>query len=247
MNGQTILAKVIETYSSFETYSDIGTVESPDSSGISLEFQSDFRRPFCFRFHWLSLPSQLGKKMTAQETTIWSDGEHFTSRFQGELAETESFSLLVAGATGISKGSVHVILNLLIPNAIGLYHPWPEMTDVKRLDDQDNCYQIIGTSRGVDDTRVWIEKETYVVRRLKESNVVTEQKCEEMRAYSQQPEQVEMMVNALKKQGISEDMIAATINGLDTMFKPTTYVSDYRYNSVTVNHSLAKSVFVPSA
>lgn len=171
----------------------------------------------------------------------------------------ERFSLLVAGATGISKGAVHIILNVLSPESLGLYSPWPEMSDVMRLDDQvldfpdgssngsvRDCYHIRGTSRAVDDTDVWVEKDTFIVRRIKEKSVITEQQCEEMRAFAQRPDQVEMMVRALKKEGVAEEVIAETIAGLATIFKPRTHFSDYTYKSVRVNQVLEDSVFIPS-
>ena len=148
---------------------------------------------------------------------------------------------MVAGATGLSKGAVHIILNILSPESLGLDSPWHEMIDVRRLDDQAldlpagsssngsvrDCYCIRGTSRAADDTDVWVEKDTLIVRRIRETSVITEQQCEEMRAFAQRPDQVEMMVRALKKEGIAEEVIAETIAGLATIFQSRTHFSEY--------------------
>ncbi len=258
MKGPNILERVAETYASFHSYSDTGTVDSVDSPGVPIEFQTDFKRPLYFRFNWLSWHPKFGKTRPAKETTIWSDGKQFITSFHGEFEAAERFSLLVAGATGISKGAVHIILNVLSPESLGLYSPWHEMSDVVRLDDQTldfpeqsgsvrDCYHIRGTSRAVDDTDVWVEKDTFIVRRVKETSVITEQQCEEMRAFAQRQDQVEMMVRALKKEGIAEEVIAETIAGLATVFKPRTHFTEYNYKSVRVNQALEDIVFTPSS
>ncbi len=258
VKGPNILERVVETYGSFHSYSDTGTVDSADSPGVPIEFQTDFKRPLFFRFNWLSWHPKFGKTRPAKETTIWSDGKQFITSFHGEFEAAERFSLLVAGATGISKGAVHIILNVLSPESLGLYSPWHEMSDVRRLDDQafdlpeessrvGDCYHIRGTSRTVDDTDAWVEKDTFIVRRVRETSVITEQQCEEMRAFAQRSDQVEMMVRALKKEGIAEEVIAETIAGLATIFEPRTHFSEYNYNSVRVNQVLEDSVFIPAS
>jgi hypothetical protein len=243
VKGQNILERVVETYASFHSYSDTGTVDSVDSPGVPIEFQTDFKRPLYFRFNWLSWHPKFGKTRPAKETTIWSDGKQFITSFHGEFEAAERFSLLVAGATGISKGAVHIILNILSPESLGLDSPWHEMIDVRRLDDQAldlpagsssngsvrDCYCIRGTSRAADDTDVWVEKDTFIVRRIKETSVITEQQCEEMRAFAQRPDQAE------------------TIAGLATIFQPRTHFSEYNYKSVRVNQVLEDSVFIPSS
>lgn len=254
VKGPNILARVVETYATFHSYSDSGTVDSADSPGLPIEFQTDFKRPLYFRFSWLSWHPKFGKTRPAKETRILSDGTKFITSFHGELEAAERFSLLVAGATGISKGAVHIILSVLCPQSLGLHSPWHEMCDVRRLDDQAidlpeesgsfrNCYHIRGTSRAVDDTDVWVEKDTFIVRRIKETSVITEQQCEEMRDFAQRPDQVEMMVRALKKEGIADEVIAETIAGLATIFKPRTHFSEYTYKSVRVNHVLEERLF----
>lgn len=246
MNGPSILAKIIETYANLTSYSDIGSAETSSSPGLPLEFQTDFKRPLFFRFHWLSWHPYHGKCKPASETTIWSDGEKFISKFQGQLDNAERFSGLVAEATGVSQGAVHIILSVLAPDSLGLRHPWHEMTGARVLDDDADSYHLIGSSRAVDDTELWVAKDSFLLYRLKETNVVTEEQCEEMRAYAQSEEQVEIMVAALKKQGISDEMIAETISGLSESFEPTTYVLDYKFNSIKVNQTLDDSLFRPS-
>lgn len=66
------------------------------------------------------------------------------------------------------------------------------------------------------------------------------------RAFAQRPDQVEMMVRALKKEGIAEEVIAETIAGLATIFKPRTHFSEYNYKSVLVNQVIEDSIFIPS-
>ena len=42
VKGQNILERVVETYASFHSYSDTGTVDSVDSPGVPIEFQLVF-------------------------------------------------------------------------------------------------------------------------------------------------------------------------------------------------------------
>lgn len=248
MNGQDLLKKVRDVYANFDSYTDVGTVESPDLPGPGLEFQTYFKRPLKFRFHWLSWHPYFGKTKPANENTVWSNGQTFTSSYHGQIKHPKSLAMLVAGATGISQSSVNHILNILVPDALKLSHNWHEMTEVKSLSKETvhdaECFHIIGTIKNSEDCELWLEKETYIVRRLKETIVITEEMSAKMRAEQQSKGRIEMMTKALTKAGLSDENIAETIAHLKTdAFKPTTYRHIYDYPKVTVNEPIDDALF----
>ena len=183
MNGQDILEKMRDVYANFDSYTDVGTVESPGLPRPGLEFQSYFKRPSNFRFHWLSWHPYFGKNQPAFDNTVWTDGSNFKSLFLGGTKNCVSFAMMVAGATGVSRGSVHRVLNLLVPGALELSHLWQEMTEVRvlanELVDGVECFHIIGTIESSEDCEVWLETRSYLVRRLKETTVMTEEGAQE--------------------------------------------------------------------
>jgi hypothetical protein len=65
VKGQNILERVVETYASFHSYSDTGTVDSADRVPIEFPFQT------AVLFNWLSIPNSA--RPGQQKTTIWSD------------------------------------------------------------------------------------------------------------------------------------------------------------------------------
>lgn len=248
MDGKDILEKVCNAYANFDTYADVGTVESPGLPGPGIEFQTYFRRPLNFRFQWLSWHPYFGKTKPADEHAVWTDGSTFRSHYHGEIQERQSFSMMIAGATGISSGAVHNILNILVSGAVELSHNWHEMTDVRLLDekivDDVPCLHIIGTINNSDDCELWLEKDKYLVRRLKETIVITESMSAAMREEQQRPDRLEMMRTMAKKAGLSDKQIAETIAHLVTAgFQPMTYSHIYNYTTVTVNETIEHGLF----
>lgn len=248
MNGQVLLEKVRDVYANFDSYTDVGTVESPDLPGPGLEFQTHFKRPLNFRFHWLSWHPYFGKAKPADENTVWSNGQTFTSSYHGQIKHPKSLGMLVAGATGISQNSVNHILNVLVPDALKLSHNWHEMTEVKCLPEEmvhdAECFHIIGTIKNSEDCEVWLEKETCIVRRLKETIVITEDMSAKMREDQRSEKRLQMLRTIAKKGGLSDERIEETIAHLKTdAFKPMTYRHIYDYKKVIVNEPIDDALF----
>src|SRR5664279_5661445 len=128
MDGAELLQRVRETYAGFETYSDVGTVESPGLPGPGMEFQTQFKRPLNFRFHWLSWHPKFGKDRPAKKSTVCSNGKIFRGDYSSEISSCDSFSMMIASATGVSRGSVHTIMSLLMPGELELSHSWHDMS-----------------------------------------------------------------------------------------------------------------------
>jgi hypothetical protein len=155
--------------------------------------------------------------------------------------------MMIGGATGISSGSVHAILNMLLPGVIELTHSLHGMTGVKYLDDgkigENNCLHIIGTNENSDDTEAWIEKDNFLVRRIKQTIVITEAKCAEIRAEMLTDENIAALRDALTKAGLSADMIEQAVASQSSAFEPRTYQHIYDYTSVSVNQPIGDSAF----
>lgn len=248
MNGRDILEKMREVYLSFDSYSDVGTVESIGLPGPGLEFQTYFKRPLNYRFHWRSWHPYFGKSKQADENTVWSNGESFASSYHGEIEHSQSFAMMLAGAAGISRGSVLNILNIIVPGTLQLSQNWHEMTEVRSLPEElvDNveCFHIIGTAKNSEDTEVWIEKNSFIVRCLKETIIITEEMSAQMRVEQQSMERVEIMKEAAKKAGMSDENLEKTLAHLVTVgFEPMTYSHIYKYTTVTVDQPIDDTLF----
>lgn len=92
MDSQDILSKMRDVYKTFRTYTDSGTVETSGMSGPGLEFETFFRRPAQFKFHWLSWHPYFGKSQPAQEAAVWTDGQKFKTKFLGQVNEEPNLS-----------------------------------------------------------------------------------------------------------------------------------------------------------
>lgn len=248
MNGQELIERVRDVYAKLDSYSDVGTVESPGHPGPGLEFQTYFKKPLNFRFHWLSWHPHFGRSKPANETTLWSDGQIHGSSYFGKIEYAESLKRLVAGAAGVSHRSVHQIMNILVPGVIKSSHNWHEMTAVEFLGDEEvngaECFHVIGTIRCSEDCEVWLEKATCLVRRLREKVVITEEESAKMRAELGGEPFLWQLCSMLREDGLSDEMIekiSASLKSDD--FRPTTYEHIYDYTKVAVNQQIDDALF----
>jgi hypothetical protein len=251
MNAQSILKSVFEAYESFETYSDVGTVQSSTNKGRRPEFQTQFKRPLSFRFHWLNWNEQSAEKEQLCELTARSDGKKFVILFQGEETATEGFASLVVGAAKFSHGAGSKIIELLLPDWNHCKNGWPDMDDVRRLDDEavdlNECFHLLGSnsrSSSSDGMELWIEKETFLVRRLIEVVSVSEQQVEQAISILQSKERMELMAKTMRAMGWSDDLIEGVVAAVPEVKVPIEpYRYEYNFNSVSVNQSIEDSVF----
>lgn len=171
MNPQTILKKVQETYSTFHTYADEGTVDRlPPIGQTSLEFRTYFSQPARFRFEWCSWFPDQTKDQPGIESSIWTDGKTTHQNLFGQVSHPELVEAL-ASATGVSQMSVLMISKLLLPKSIDYAGIWYQMNDVMMLADEEingfSCYHLMGTTLKINDKEAWVGKDDFIVRRLK--------------------------------------------------------------------------------
>lgn len=124
-NPRALIARVIARYRSLRSYSDRGIVRDVSVSRDAVQFSTAYRRPTRFRFEFESPHPYRPLRHKAARCQIGLDGAapYFWSlSYDGEekLERDEPFELVVAGATGISRGSAHTIAALLFPAVGGL-------------------------------------------------------------------------------------------------------------------------------
>jgi len=224
MNAESVLKSVIEKYRSFASYADHGTVDRvPSASCESINFKTFFVRPNKVRFDW--------RDRHPHNNTIWSNGKNSYSWFLGELEQEENLELAMAGATGVSSGSVLMIVQLLFPESVETKSVWFEMQNMQ-MDQQEvnglRCYHLVGTDRKPADTEAWISKEDLIVHRLISKSEITQEQAE--RRFAE-------MIEELKNLGIPKETWPKR------PFRAEKYQTEYNYQEVKVNEPIADEIF----
>ncbi len=182
-----ILMKMGAAYAECETYSDTGTVTTTltSSDGIHKSvkpFATSFVRNGSFRFQFSEsgIPGSL--------YVVWTDGKSVLTWWDlnQEKESENSLGLALAGATGVSGGSAHTIPALLIPAEVG----GRPLTDIRNPTrgadatiDDTHCFVIIGSYADHPIT-LWIEKQTYLIRRIDSTSTFDDFKSEDTTVYS---------------------------------------------------------------
>lgn len=166
-----ILNNMFRVYSRLTSYQDEGilvtTNDEPTGGTIEkMPFKTFFKRPNLFRFEW----TEFGITKLGRTYRIWFNGkEAFTYWEPDRYEKEESLSLAVAGATGVSSGTVNTVSRLLLPDELG-------DSLVKRLTkvalsgedviDGVRCYRIKGSDGG-DPLELWVGKNDFLLRKLR--------------------------------------------------------------------------------
>lgn len=169
-----VIARMAKVYSECQTYSDSGSVTTVIHSDGSNEtevkpFLTAMVRPSKFRFEFSE------QRNTDSRYIVWRDGDDVRTWWDlNKRSEREdTLGMALAGATGVSGGSAHTIPSLLIPDEIG---GWL-ITDIeaaklgnKEVLDGHACYTIEALYAG-DPITIWIDEQTYLVRRIDSTSV----------------------------------------------------------------------------
>ena len=121
-----LMSQVVATYRSLSSYRDRGrsvqTLKAypteKDPSTTVIDFTTVFKRPDKFQFSWTSTENY-GDGPYSDKSAIWSDGSDGSKAWgsypydKNVPVVEESFSMAVAGATGVSQGTAHEIFRLL--------------------------------------------------------------------------------------------------------------------------------------
>jgi len=169
--AKQILDRMAQAYADCKSYKDSGVVKTVfiDASGsrtVEKPFTTALVRPDHFRFEYRETKNE------RNHFIIWSDGKDVKTWWgiQPGIEKPSSLDLALASATGVSGGSAHTIPALLLPEKItGL--KLTAIQDAKRADHgmlkESECFRIEGKFADVPCT-LWIDKKSYLVRRIDE-------------------------------------------------------------------------------
>jgi outer membrane lipoprotein-sorting protein len=188
--AEDLLQDVVNQYASMTSYSDSGAVHMKIAGSEDLysqTFTTMFKRPAFFRFEF-SRPHPYEKlRHVVKRYVVGFDGKaayFVTKRHDAPPTREErsNLELAVAGATGVSSGSVHTIARLLLPEVYGL--SLLDSTDVRfnseRAVDGVACYSVTAQHPKIGGAReIWIEKDSLLLRKV--IRAFSKTPCEEMR------------------------------------------------------------------
>ena len=197
LTPRQILARMAATYAHCKSYRDTGSVETYESNRVlrrlrdDLTFTTVFVRPNRFRFEYHE------NAVEFSHYVIWTDGRRVRTWWD-ELRCVRTPATLddaIAAATGVSRGSSCTVPALLLPQKVACIR-LTDLEDLRRLSDATvggaRCYRVAGyypafapavspvadkngprapddrTALRQDPTIVWIDKSTFLVRRVEE-------------------------------------------------------------------------------
>ena len=168
--AQDVLDRMAKAYAGCNTYRDTGVVKTvfirtTGTRTVEKPFKTAFIRPNRFRFEYT-------EKRGGREDRyiVWRNGKEVQTWWDVDpgVQKPESLKLALAGATGVSSGSAHTVPALLLPKEVG-GRRLTELTAAKRAKDAKldkvDCFRIEGMFLNAA-TTVWIDKNTYLVRRI---------------------------------------------------------------------------------
>ena len=181
-SADDILIEMGKAYRSFESYSDLGRMKTIWEAGTDrervteLRFSTYFRRPHFFRFEWSK--HWLGSKLTEEVNVIWCDGKNAYKKYSYDKKpiRTNGLGMAVAGATGVSSGTAHSIIALLIEDIGGYTFNDLENPSFRGsgLVDGEECYLVHGGE--LRSTDIWISKQRSIILRIDEDYTIKSQK-----------------------------------------------------------------------
>jgi outer membrane lipoprotein-sorting protein len=168
ITAKQVLDRMSKTYADCKTYRDSGVVKTlfvQDTGNRTVEkpFKTAFVRPDQFRFEY---------KEETRRYIIWSKGKEVQTWWDVKpgIQKPESLQLAVGGATGVSSGSAARITAMLMPDKL---QGWGgvRISDAKRIEDGNlekvECFRLEG-KYGNNPITLWIDKKSYLVRRIDE-------------------------------------------------------------------------------
>lgn len=200
-HARMIVARMARAYANCQSYRDTGVVESRyvEKTGrrtVEQPFSTAFVRPDHFRFEYSS--NEGGQKpyryiICSQPKDsptwwdwIWSNTNDVQTWWdvQPGIKTSKSLGFALGGATGVSGGSAPTTAALLLPGEV-----WGSLTGLAdlrlaadgKLGDVE-CFRIEGKYGNLP-TTLWIEKETYLLRRRDQLMTLTDFSVEQTTTY----------------------------------------------------------------
>lgn len=187
LTAQAVLVRMAKAYADCKSYRDTGVVKTEfvSASGRMMEekpFKTALVRPDRFRFEYTESPA--GRVL---RYIVWRKGKDVQTWWDVRpgIEKLESLSLALAGATGVSSGAAHTIPALLLGNEVGGL----KLSDLKaanRIEDakleEVECFRVEGEHGGAP-TTLWIDKATFLVRRIDSETEFDDFRTEETTTY----------------------------------------------------------------
>jgi len=175
LTAQQVLERMAKAYANCKSYRDSGVVktvfiEANGQRTVEKPFTTAFVRPDRFRFEYKER-SPDGRE---SRYLVWRQGKDVQTWWDVTpgIKKADSLGLALAGATGVSGSSAHTVPSLLLPQEVG-GRRLTDMTEVKRIEDaklgEADCFRLQGMYASNPMT-LWIDKKTYLVRRVDTQN-----------------------------------------------------------------------------
>jgi len=164
LTAEQVLEKSAKVYLGCRTYRDSGVVSTTYITGDKRRidkrtFTTAFQRPDAFRFEF--------KDKENGSYIIWRKGQEVKTWWdlQPVIQQGKSFSMAIAGVTGVSGGTAHTVPNLLLPQDVGGVNVLA-LKDVKKLDDVVIGGKSFYRVQVVDKQVLWIGKDDFLIHRI---------------------------------------------------------------------------------
>jgi outer membrane lipoprotein-sorting protein len=167
-----VLDRMAKAYAHCKSYRDSGVVrtmfiEATGKRTVETRFATAVVRPDRFRFEYEA------KQIDGREfrCIVWRSGNEVQtwSNVDLGLEKPKSLDSAVAGVVGVSGGSAHTVPALLLPNDV-TGRRLTDMTEAKRVEDSKlgkvDCFRIEGNFVKDHPITIWIDKKTFLVRRI---------------------------------------------------------------------------------
>jgi outer membrane lipoprotein-sorting protein len=188
-SARQILDQMAQVYAGCTSYRDSGVVRTVFVSvrgnrTVEKPFTTAFVRPDRFRFEYREKRGILEQD---SRYIVWSQGKETRAWWDldPEVRKGESLGMALAAATGVSSGSAHTIPALLLPAEVE-GRRLTDITEARRMDDARlddvECFRIEGKLAQSPAT-LWIDKSSFLVRRLDERHQLPTFSTEETTTY----------------------------------------------------------------
>lgn len=178
-DAAVLLARAKKSYLGLKTYQDEGSVTYPLLfSDQEVTFKTAFVRPGMLRFEWSSGHPFPPLRFLVTRSAIVSDGQRIYTwvKYPGKSAverNERSLADAVAGATGVSSGSAHVIATMLMDDLWGdepfgdsILNVSSPVHNGRQSIEGVMCDKIRGVNGRGDIVDLWLGAEDSLVRRM---------------------------------------------------------------------------------
>jgi len=187
LSAPDVIARVVAAYRTCATYRDTGVVRTVffEETGQRTQerpFKTAFVRPDSFRFEFTD--TFYGK---TTRYIVWQQGADVRKWWDVEpgIRSLQSLDMGLAGATGVSGGSAHVVPSLLFPETVS-GPSLKDMTDVKRLENAPCGSAVCARLEGLwksEKRTLWIDLSSFLLRRIDSAHVFPTFRTEKVTFY----------------------------------------------------------------